>query len=201
MRFTAAEARLYPMAVTDPDGYQRATALVGLVADALRANAADVDAVLASRAALIASLPTVAADAGVPLGDLAADAVVDAASALRCRELQAAAAAESRTARLAAARAEGVEWIVEEAGPDEIVSGRYSRVETHVPSGATLTVSMEAGGVDGRTVYAVELAGPAESSAEPAQRWEYGAREEWEAAVDEFRAGLSGWSAPDGSRP
>ena len=40
-RFTSAEARLYPMAMTDPDGYERAVTLVGMVANELRQQCAD----------------------------------------------------------------------------------------------------------------------------------------------------------------
>jgi len=86
-RFAAAEARLYPMVVADPEGYQRATSLVALVADVLRREGTDVAAVLARREELIGALPRLAAEAGLDPGGLPADAVVDAASALRCREL------------------------------------------------------------------------------------------------------------------
>lgn len=86
-RFTAAEARLYPMVMMDPVGYQLATALVGLVANELRRNCMDITTVLERRRELIGRLPELAADAGLTMGALPADAVVDAASALRCREL------------------------------------------------------------------------------------------------------------------
>jgi hypothetical protein len=88
-RFVSAEGRLYPTALTDIDAFQRATSLVGLVAHELRSSD-DLAAVLDRRAELIAALPTLASSAGVSLDGLPSDAVVDAASALRCRELQAA---------------------------------------------------------------------------------------------------------------
>ena len=88
-RFTMAEARLYPMVMIDPAGYQLATSLVGLVANELRRECADVATVLERRAELISQLPHLAAEAGLSVGGLPADAVVDAASALRCRELRA----------------------------------------------------------------------------------------------------------------
>jgi hypothetical protein len=89
VRFTNAEARLYPMAMTDPDGYERAITLVGMVADQLRQQCADLESVLERRNELIAALPELADEKGLELGGLPPDAVVDAASALRCRELQA----------------------------------------------------------------------------------------------------------------
>ena len=48
-RFTSAEARLYPMAMTDPDGYERAITLVGIVANELRQQCADLESVLERR--------------------------------------------------------------------------------------------------------------------------------------------------------
>jgi hypothetical protein len=89
VRFTSAESRLYPMAMTDPDGYKRAITLVGMVANELRQQCADIESVLERRDELIAALPGLAAANGLELAGLPPDAVVDAASALRCRELQA----------------------------------------------------------------------------------------------------------------
>ncbi|MGH3452916.1 MAG: hypothetical protein ACRDP2_00775 [Nocardioidaceae bacterium] len=89
LRFTTAEGRLYPLAMTDPAGYERAITLVGRVADELRETAVDFGSVLAARPDLIERLPELARSTGVEVAGLPADAVVDAASALRCRELQA----------------------------------------------------------------------------------------------------------------
>ncbi len=89
VRFTNAEARLYPMAMTDPEGYERAITLVGMVANELRQQCNDLDSVLERRNELIAALPGLAVAKGLELGGLPPDAIVDAASALRCRELQA----------------------------------------------------------------------------------------------------------------
>jgi hypothetical protein len=88
-RFALAESRLYPMAMSDPEGYERAVTLVGIVADQLRERCADLACVIARRDELIARLPSLADAHRLQLGGLPADAVVDAASALRCRELQA----------------------------------------------------------------------------------------------------------------
>jgi hypothetical protein len=89
IRFTAAEGRVYPLAMTDPAGYERAITLVGLVANELRESTADFDAVLAARDDLIERLPDLAEAAGVESVAVPPDTIVDAASALRCRELQA----------------------------------------------------------------------------------------------------------------
>lgn len=89
MRFTVAEGRIYPLAMTDPEGYERAITLVGVVATELRRSSTTFEAVLAARDDLIERLPELAeAAAAEPVG-LPPDTIVDAASALRCRELQA----------------------------------------------------------------------------------------------------------------
>ena len=88
-RMTAAEARLYPLAMVDPGRYERATTLVGLVAAELRRSCRRVDEVLARREELLAALPRLADDSGVGMADLVPADVVDAASALVCRQLQA----------------------------------------------------------------------------------------------------------------
>ncbi len=86
-RFAAAEARLYPLVLTDPAGYRLATTLVAMIAAELLRSCADISMVLARRDELIDLLPQLAADAGLSAEGVPADAVIDAASALRCREL------------------------------------------------------------------------------------------------------------------
>ena len=193
VRLTAAEARLYPMAMTDPDGYQRATMLVGLVAIELRHSCADIATVLDRRAELISRTPDLAAAAGLALGGVPVAAVVDAASALRCRELQAIGAVESLRNRIDAARASGVEWLTEEADPAEVMAGTYRRVETHVPTGSTLAMSIESGGGAAGPTYTIELIPSADETSPESrtQRWTYADRDAWSAAADDIRSGLS----------
>ncbi len=88
-RLAVAEGRLYSAVLTDPEGFERATILVGLVAGELRRECADIPAVLARREAMVAGLPALAEARGADLAAVSAVDVVDAASALRCRELQA----------------------------------------------------------------------------------------------------------------
>ena len=91
-RFRAAEAQLYPMAMVDPAGYELAASLVGLVADELRRSNAGISTLLERRSDLIGLVPRLAERAGLVGGaslptDFPADAVVDAASAVRYREM------------------------------------------------------------------------------------------------------------------
>jgi hypothetical protein len=59
------------------------------VANELRQQCTDLESVLERRNELIDALPGLAGAKGLELGGLPPAAVVDAASALRCRELQA----------------------------------------------------------------------------------------------------------------
>jgi hypothetical protein len=188
-RFTDAEARLYPLAVVDPDGYQRATALVGQVLTELRTSGPEIESVLERRDELIGKLPAIAERAGVVVGNLPPAAVVDAASAVRCRELQAAGAARALQARIAAARSAGAEWFVDEPDPAEVMAGSYRRVELHLPTDSTLIASIEAGVAGAGATYTLEFT-PGDGSSSQ-QRWSYPDRDGWQAAVEQLRAGIS----------
>ncbi len=86
-RFTAAEGALYPLAMTDPERYERAVTLVGLVFRQLRNDCASIDE-LVSRLPGAEHVAQLAAAHGVTLAGLDPAAIADAAAALRYRELQ-----------------------------------------------------------------------------------------------------------------
>jgi hypothetical protein len=88
-RFTAAEARIYPLVMVDPDAYERAVTLTGMLLNDLRSTSSDIDAVLQRREALLLLLTDPTDDERPSLVGLNAETIVDAASAQRCRELQA----------------------------------------------------------------------------------------------------------------
>ena len=146
-RFTAAEARLYPLALADPDGYERVASLVGLVADELRRTAADIATVLEHREELIGRVPQLAADAGLDPDGLPLDAVVDAAS----HSLPRAAGDRPPDRQSVVEAARGIGGGVADGGggPGRASwAGTYRRVETHVPTGtdAGRIVDAESGG-------------------------------------------------------
>lgn len=192
-RFTAAEARLYPLAMVDAAMYERATNLVALTASDLRQTCPDVDAVLARRAGLITGLSEVASVAGLSLVGIPADTVVDAASALRYREVVAEHAAAEGRARLAAAREDGQEWLVDEPDPSEVMAGLFRRVELHVPTGAVLISSVEPDSAGAPAAYTLEVL-PAQTVPQPlvAARWEtFAERESWVLGAERLRAEIS----------
>lgn len=190
-RFTAAEARLYPTAMTDALGYQQATALVGAVLTHLRAGSASIADVLRQRHELIARLPELARAAALTVGASPADVVVDAASAVRCRELQAAGTAARGQAQIEAARAAGDDWFVIEPDPAEVMYGTIRRSELHLPSGSTMITSIEAGRDGSGATYLIEVIGPAgEGVSAPVHS--YPDLAAWTAAADDIRAALAG---------
>jgi hypothetical protein len=89
-RFTAAEGALYPLAITDPERYERAVTLVGLVFRQLRADCASIDDLVSRLPSTAERVPQLATAEGVTLVGLDPAAIADAAAALRYRELESA---------------------------------------------------------------------------------------------------------------
>lgn len=88
MRWRAAEDRLYPQVMTDPDIYQRVVSAVGAVVSELRRRAGTVEELLvleAEPAEVLAATTVDRAAAGI--GD---DVLLQAACSVRSRELAAA---------------------------------------------------------------------------------------------------------------
>ncbi len=83
VRWMAAEDRLYPALMTDPDGYQRALTQIHAVVEELRGRSEDLPGLLAAEAAahdvIAAACP---AGSAVP-----ADLLIQVACAMRCREI------------------------------------------------------------------------------------------------------------------
>jgi hypothetical protein len=193
-RFVSAEARLYPLAMVDADMYERATALVGLLARDLRENCPDIEAVLGRRDTLLTLLPDLAAQAGVSLAGLPTDTVVDCACALRCREAEAQTVAANARARIDAARESGQEWLVEEPDPAMVMAGVFRRVELHLPTMCIVVSSVEADSVGAPLEYRLELV-PAQNDSNDRRdgRAEiYSDRASWVLATERMRGELSG---------
>ena len=95
----AAEARLYPLAMTDVDGYQRALVLVAAVCDQLRASTTTSSDLLAHQARAAELVAAACDTTGTRAHGLEPDDIFASAAAVRDREL---AGEEQRLARLAA---------------------------------------------------------------------------------------------------
>ncbi|MGZ4599792.1 MAG: hypothetical protein ACXVYY_09350 [Oryzihumus sp.] len=191
-RFSAAETRLYPLVLVDPAGYERAVAATGRLLAGLRADCLDIAAVLARRDPLVTSLATTSSADMAGLGGLSPETVVDAACAVRCRELWAQERARRAQNRVAAARAAGQEWLVEEPDADAVMTGELRQVQIHVPTGTVLVGVVGAGGA-GSTAYEVQVipAPAADGTSPPEVSETYSDRASWLEALQRHREALS----------
>jgi len=138
-RWRAAEDRLYPVAMSDPDGYRRGLEAVQTLLGELRRTAGTLDDLVAVEADPQALLSVLPADRPA----LPVDLLVGAACSARAREVQAEQEGERRASVLAAARAEGRSWAVLQ-GPErieELYGG--STVTTHLATGRTLLAAVD----------------------------------------------------------
>ena len=191
-RFTAAESRLYPLALVDPAGYERAVASTGRLLTGLRSTCSDIAAVLAQRDPLVETLSTATVDRPADLGGLSPATVVDAACAVRCRELWAQERARRAQQRVATARAAGQEWLYEEPDADAVMTGEYRRVELHVPTGTALVGLVEADGAGGTAYRLQVIPAPAADGTSPPEVSEtYADRASWVEALQRHREALS----------
>lgn len=195
----AAEARLYPIAMTRPETYARYLEVVAAIADEL-APYGTVESLgeAFDRAAEIGSSAVersgVAAD-GLDLG-LAAGA----AFALRYRRVIASKARSEALERIGSARAHGEAWAtVSEYG--DPVAGPYLRLELHLADGASVQASIGLDAESGAPRYEVEAfaadprTGDRVSGADPiAPRATFGGRREWEKAIATVRRRVEGGS-------
>ncbi len=141
-RWRQAEARLYPVAMVDPDWYAHAVRLVSALAAELRRRCTTPAELLAAEAEpteLLAALPT-----DDPIGPpLEPRLLVEAACSLRGGELLAAAERRSLAAAVAAARASGTGWVVLEGSPPTAESAGERCVVMHLGSGRALVATVE----------------------------------------------------------
>jgi hypothetical protein len=189
-RLRSAEDRLYPLALLDAERYQRGTALCALLLEDLRTHASDTPAVLGRRDELLDLLPHLAEQTGLGLSGLERETLVDAASALRCRELEAAQAHGREQERLAAAREAGEEWLVDEPDPAAVLAGAFRRVELHVRTGTRLVSRVEAGTAGRPTTYHLDLV-PADPGDTPPRSMQLDDQRAWLRACEQCRAEIS----------
>ena len=141
-RWRQAEARLYPVAMVDPDWYAHAVRLVSALAAELRRRCTTPAELLAAEAEpteLLAALPT-----DDPIGPpLDPRLLVEVACSLRGGELLAAAERRRRAEAVAAARASGAGWAVLEGSPPTAESAGARCVAMHLRSGRALVATVD----------------------------------------------------------
>lgn len=198
----AAEARLYPLVMVQPELFERYLAVVRAVADDLRSarTPQQLAAAFGSRAAI---LDAVVASRGFATDGLDLELVAQAAFGLRYREVVAEVQREDAVRRVREARRAGLPWVVlrETAGTDPFVAP-YDRLEMHVPSGTGLHAFVELGPEMDRPRFGVEVlqldprtGDPVSDAAPPAELRTYGDRYRWEGAIEELRLRIGGTTA------
>lgn len=187
-RLRAAEDRVFPLAMTDTDRYERAVTLVGLLRPVVVQLAPDLDALEGCQPLLLAHVRDLASRHAVVTADLDLPAVVDAARAQRLRMLLATAGEQSTDAVIEQARAAGLAWAVvaEPAAADLGIAPQQQWIDLHLATGTRLirTIRMDAG--TGRALFQVDLRSPDGQG----MSVECADRAEWLVAAEDLRADL-----------
>lgn len=136
-RWQAAEDRLFPIALVDPDAYRRALSVVSQLLGELRASTTSLDQLLALDVDP-APLLQVASVEG------AADRLaIEAAFAVRDRELVVAAERDRRTRVIAAARNAGATWVDLDGSWEAVCRTGTRHTEMHLASGRALVATVD----------------------------------------------------------
>jgi hypothetical protein len=178
----AAEARLYPLAMTNVDGYQRALVLVAATCDQLRAVTSTAAELLACQPRAVEYVAAACDATGTSAQGLEPDDIFGSAAAARDREL---AGEERRLARRGAierARSAGAEWSDLHADP---LGPRVPELRMHVGTGWAILTEVGADQATGAPVLIVTTAqvdlatgelradpGAAVHTARTAEEWE-----------------------------
>ncbi|MGY9080574.1 MAG: hypothetical protein ACKVKB_07250, partial [Candidatus Nanopelagicales bacterium] len=145
VRFTEAERQLYPLALVDPDIYQRSVRLVGLLGDFLSERALNVNDLASIRVPALARLHGVASSQGIVLTNLDDQLIVDAALAQHYRVLLAQGVDDEAEMITDRARAAGEKWAPIQT-PDNGTLGfamSHQWVDLHLSSGTRLVRSVD----------------------------------------------------------
>jgi hypothetical protein len=188
----AAEARLYPLAMTNVDGYQRALVLVAAVCEQLRAVTTTAAELVACQPRAVEYVAQACDATGTSAQGLEPDDIFGSAAAARDREL---AGEDRRLARLAAveqARSAGEDWADLHADP---LGPRVPELRIHVGTGWAILTEMGADQATGAPVLIVTTArvDPATgelSAQEGGAVHTVGTAEEWERVATELRADM-----------
>jgi hypothetical protein len=145
----SAEARLYPLAMTNVDGYQRALVLVAATCEQLRAATTSAAELVACQPRAVEYVAAACDATGTSAQGLEPDDIFGSAAAARDREL---AGEERRQARLAAverARAAAVEWTDLHA---DALGRRVPELRVHVGTGWAILTEVGADQATGAPV-------------------------------------------------
>lgn len=135
----SAEQSLYSLGGGDVERYQRAIRMVRALADRLD-DIATVEALVARWSEAERLVAEVVAEAGLPPASVVADQVAGAAFSLRHQSVVARQAHRARLDRIAAARAEGEEWVVVHESPESVADYGTPSIQVRMHLGTGLGV-------------------------------------------------------------
>ncbi len=142
VRWGVTEDRLFPVALVDPDAYRRALSLVSLLLAELRVSTTTFDQLLSldiDPQPLLQACPAEGADR----------LTLEAAFAVRGRELAAAAERDQRARDIASARCAGETWVDLEGSWDAVCHTGTRHTEMHLASGRALVATVDPYSGDG----------------------------------------------------
>ena len=199
----AAESRLYPLVIAQPELYERCVAVVRAVADHLR-SARTPEQLAEAFGGRAAILDAVVASRGFATDGLDLELVAQAAFGLRYREVVTEVHREDAIRRVREAGRAGLPWVVlrETAGAAGPFAAPYDRMEMHVPSGTGVHAFVELGPEMDRPRFGVEVlqldprtGEPVSDTAPLAELRTYGDRDRWLGAIEELRLRIGGTPA------
>ncbi len=188
-RWRAAEDRLFPVVLVDPDTYRRALYVVGLLLEQLRANTTSLDQLLGLDVDPAPLLSTLPAGSVCDDGDRL---TLEAAFAVRDRELAAAAKRGQRAAAIALAHAAGATWVDLEGSWEAVLSTGGRHTEMHLPTARALVATIDPYSGDGpHRLELVVLDGDTGTPVETTDRDRaFADRAEWLAQRQRWRADI-----------
>ncbi len=196
-RWRAAEDRLFPVVLVDPDTYRRALDVVGLLLEELRANTTTADQLLGldvDPAPLLSTLPAGSAGGGRFAGSAGGDGrlTLEAAFAVRDREITAAAQRGRRAAAIAVARSAGATWVDLKGSWEAVLATGVRHTEMHLPTARALVATIDPYSGDGpHRLELVVLDGDTGTPVETTDRDRaFADRAEWLAQRQRWRADI-----------
>jgi hypothetical protein len=144
-RWRTAEDRLFPVVLVDPDAYRRALNVICLLLDELRRKTTSTAQLLGldvDPAPLLSALPPGSAAGEDRL-------TLEAAFAVRDRELTAAAERSRRAAAIALARSAGATWVDLEGSWEAVLCTGARHIEMHLRTAQALVATVDPYSGDG----------------------------------------------------
>ncbi|MSV44196.1 MAG: hypothetical protein F2911_12120 [Actinobacteria bacterium] len=184
-RLTAAEGQIFPLVMVDPERYQRAVTLIGLLSQYFTERAASLSELAQARVDAVAMARDLASRQALVTSDLDLDVVADAAMSQRFRSLLVLEVRDQADARLEDARRAGLAWVVM-SEPDAAslgMSPHHEWIDVHIATRTELvrTITMDLD--TGSPSFSITVSGP--DGAQPTVM--YPDRQEWLRAAESVR--------------